>query len=174
MVFREPQPRSTVKNPADPLAAVRLRPCSRTWESLEPGPAGVTWRSCDECRLRVHDASALREEELRRLLCERAGRLSLRIERCPDGSIVTADGARAGAAVTWLRRVATAASWLLLCLGLAPACTPPHEDGPERTAASRDPESEPSRGEATTSTLGGAELTPELKERLATLGYVCE
>jgi hypothetical protein len=148
-----------MKNPADSLSSVRLTPCPRTWESLEPDPEGASWRSCDACQLQVHDVAALHEDEAQELIRERDSRLCLRVLRRPDGTVVTREDPPSARRFGWARRIAAAASWLMLCLGLAPGCDP-------QSCASGEPSGEHPGS--------GGELSEDDVQQLMLLGYVSE
>jgi len=59
-------------------------------------------RFCAGCGLHVHNLSAMTRDEAERLVCERAGRLCIRYEPTPTGSVRTLEYAgRRGVARSW-------------------------------------------------------------------------
>jgi hypothetical protein len=72
-----------------PLDRLRVeQPCRHDWDAM-PGNDRV--RYCSACGLHVHNLSAMPREEAERLVCERAGRLCVRLERTAGGRIRTLD-----------------------------------------------------------------------------------
>jgi hypothetical protein len=77
-------------NPAPkPLRVVQVtNPCSMPWSAMN-GDDRV--RFCEHCQRRVHNLSALTDEEAVDLTCRNAGALCVRFERAADGTVKTLD-----------------------------------------------------------------------------------
>lgn len=63
-------------------------PCTADWGAMS---GDARRRFCGECRLHVHDLSAMSRAEAEDLLRQATGRTCVRFRRRPDGRIVTAD-----------------------------------------------------------------------------------
>lgn len=61
-------------------------PCPKTWESMD---GDHRTRFCDECKLHVHNVSAMTRSEARALFQSSNGRLCLNGFARPDGELVT-------------------------------------------------------------------------------------
>src|SRR3954463_16718116 len=64
------------------------KPCPAAWEEMQPVD-GDRVRYCDQCRLQVHNLSAMTGVEAETLLRETAGRLCVAYFARPDGTVVT-------------------------------------------------------------------------------------
>jgi hypothetical protein len=88
-------------------------PCSADWDAM-PGDGRV--RSCGDCKKNVYNISELTEAEIAALVVEREGKLCVRFYRRRDGSVLTADCARASRRAP---RGAALASAALIATGCA-------------------------------------------------------
>lgn len=71
----------------DLLDSIQVRePCNSDWDSMI-GNDQV--RFCEHCALSVHDLSQMTRKRARRLVAKSNGRLCVRYQRRPDGSLVT-------------------------------------------------------------------------------------
>ncbi len=69
------------------LDAIRIEsPCSQSWDSMQ-GNDEV--RFCDHCVKHVHDLSAIREKDVRKLIAGADGSICVRYIRRPDGPVET-------------------------------------------------------------------------------------
>ena len=99
-------------------------PCHASWDAMEGDDKK---RFCGECRLHVHDLSAMTAAEAEAFMSQGDGRKCVRFYRRTDGSVLTQDCPRGFRAVrkrvgaAWL--VATAA--LLSVVGCQPEPEPP-------------------------------------------------
>jgi len=63
-------------------------PCTQSWEAMT---GDASRRFCGECRLHVHNLSAMTSDEAQTLLGNADGRLCVRFYRRPDGTVLTQD-----------------------------------------------------------------------------------
>jgi len=108
-------------------ALVVESPCTVPWASMAGDDLK---RFCGQCRLHVHDVSAMTRDEVRALLVATNGECCLRLWRRPDGRVVTKECQRVRRAIR--RRVAAlraAAAGLLALLGLG-GCSRAEESKP--------------------------------------------
>src|SRR3954471_20635649 len=68
-------------------------PCPQDWDAMTGD--GDRMRYCEGCGLHVHNLSAMPREDAERLVCESAGRLCVRYERMPTGTVRTLEYAPA-------------------------------------------------------------------------------
>jgi hypothetical protein len=102
------------------LDSIRIAsPCSADWNSMQ---GDERRRFCADCKLHVHDISAMSRDEALDLLRQAGqGRLCVRLHRRSDGTVLTQDcpvGLRRRLRWAWARAVA-AASVLLSAIGCA-------------------------------------------------------
>lgn len=150
-------------------------PCSKRWSDLVPHGPG---RHCAECQEIVHDAAALTSRELDELLTE-VPNPCLRVVLLPDGTALTRDRIRLTDRPRPSHIVAAALAALSLSCGeVKPGAGSPPGDsakgshtpaGAEEACTTPAPPEEVARVAGTTDPV---ELTPEMLEMLASLGYV--
>lgn len=94
-------------------------PCSADWDAMQ---GDQKTRHCQQCRLSVHDLSAMTTDEAMALLRDAgSGRLCVRFHRRQDGTVLTQDcpvGLRRKLRAAWAR----AAAMLLAIWGGAVGC----------------------------------------------------
>lgn len=72
---------------ADLLDTIQVpQPCKADWDSMIGNDQA---RFCEHCSLTVHDLSQLTRKRARRLVSKSNGRLCVRYQRRPDGSLIT-------------------------------------------------------------------------------------
>jgi hypothetical protein len=95
-------------------------PCTQSWDAMT---GDAKRRYCGECRLHVHNLSAMTSDEAAGLLDNADGRLCVRFFRRPDGTVLTRDCVpvreRLRRRVRRLRVAAAALFGFLYPLGLA-------------------------------------------------------
>ena len=105
-------------------------PCTQSWDAMTGDDKR---RFCGECRLHVHNLSAMTSDEARELVEGADGRLCVRFFRRPDGTVLTQDCVpvrkRLQRRLRRLRVAAAALMGFLYPLGLA-GCGAP---GPENS-----------------------------------------
>jgi len=74
--------------PARSPALTVVAPCPLRWEEL-PGNDRV--RFCGKCRQHVYNVASLTAAEATALIREREGRACMRLQRRPDGTVITGD-----------------------------------------------------------------------------------
>jgi len=75
--------------PRDSKLQLRIAsPCKAPWEAMD-GDDRV--RFCRECNRNVYNLSAMTENEARRVVAEREGRLCIRFYQRRDGTVLTSD-----------------------------------------------------------------------------------
>lgn len=127
----------------DPLRDLRIAsPCSADWHAMTGDERS---RFCAQCKLHVHDLSAMTRDEATALLRNAAsGRVCVRFFRRADGRVLTRDcpvGLRQKLRRAWAR---AAALWCGLFVG-AQSCTRPQPDTGEAPAQPQPVEPTPAK-----------------------------
>ena len=91
-----------MKASATPLPVIKVtQPCHADWESMS---GHAQRRFCAHCQRHVVNLSAMDDEEVIDLVCHEAGRLCVRFQPLPDGSVRTLDYQKRSSRATATRR----------------------------------------------------------------------
>jgi len=137
-------------------------PCSADWSAMQGDDKR---RFCSDCKLHVHDLSAMTTDEAMDVLrAAGQGRLCVRFHRRADGRVLTQDcpvGLRQKVRRAWARAAAMATSlWALASCSRAPAPVVSPELGGAVAPAGQwmgDVATPPKMGEATVPAPGGVQ-----------------
>jgi hypothetical protein len=119
-----------------PLNQVQVpKPCGEEWDAMD---GDAQQRFCAGCGCHVHDLSAMTTPQAQDILDKAEGRLCVRFQTRPDGTVLTQNEApMPSRRVFWPRRLAVAASWVLALaltgLGVTVSAEPsPHKTNPAK------------------------------------------
>lgn len=73
------------------LDQIRVNPCTQSWDSMV---GNDQFRFCEHCNLAVHNLAGMTRKEVERLIAKSQGRLCVRYQRRPDGSLRTLPAAQ--------------------------------------------------------------------------------
>jgi ankyrin repeat protein len=73
------------------LDQIRVNPCTQSWDSMV---GNDQFRFCKHCNLSVHNLAEMTRKEVERLIAKSQGRLCVRYQRRPDGSLRTLPAAQ--------------------------------------------------------------------------------
>ena len=124
--------RSTIDLDAVTIAS----PCTGPWNSMA---GDHRKRFCGQCRLHVHDVSAMTRREADALIESAGGRCCLRLWRRPDGRVITKDCSRVRLSIERKLMILRAvAAGLFAALGLG-ACAKRPDPPPRYTTGAMVP-----------------------------------
>jgi hypothetical protein len=95
-----------------PLNQIQVaKPCGENWDAMD---GDARRRFCAGCGCHVHDLSAMTRIQAQALLDQNEGRVCVRFQTLPDGTVMTQETAVSSERrVFWPRRLAAAASWVM-------------------------------------------------------------
>lgn len=73
------------------LDQIRVNPCTQSWDSMV---GNDQFRFCEHCNLSVHNLAEMTRKDVERLVAKSQGRLCVRYQRRPDGSLRTLPAAQ--------------------------------------------------------------------------------